>query len=140
VYSREQLQRFSDHVRLPARYQASPVVRNPLAARTGEGLDFLAALMRYHLAAIPFENLDIHHSQDHAVSLDPQALFHKVVERNAGRGGYRMQLNTLFGAVLAGLDYDLYPAGARINPAGARGTDLAHSDAPKPDPSRYGGW
>jgi arylamine N-acetyltransferase len=61
---------------------------------------------------VPFENLSLHYSQTHLLSLDPEDLFVKIVDRK--RGGYCMENNAFFGAVLRSLGYDLINAGARI--------------------------
>ncbi|MBB4096587.1 arylamine N-acetyltransferase family protein [Sphingomonas kyeonggiensis] len=63
----------------------------------------LTALMRAHLAAMPFENLDVQLGRP--VSLDPDAIFDKLVTRR--RGGWCYEQNGLFGRVLAALGYDV---------------------------------
>lgn len=78
-------------------------------------LALLTALQRYHLAAVPFENLYIHYTPAHAVSIDPEALFDKVVGRGGGFGGYCMENSGLFGVVLRSLGYDVYPVSGRVS-------------------------
>jgi len=84
-------------------------------------LDYLAALQRAHLARVPFESVSLHYSKTRLLSLDLDDLFDKIVGRS--RGGYCMEVNGFFGAVLRGLGFDVLSAGARV-----RGTD------------RFGGW
>lgn len=63
----------------------------------------LTALMQAHLAAFPFENLDVQLGTP--VSLDPDTIFDKLVTRR--RGGWCFEQNGLFGRVLAALGYDV---------------------------------
>ena len=56
----------------------------------------LAALHQAHLAAIPFENLDV--VRGYEIRLDLPSLEAKLVQ--GGRGGYCFEQNTLFKAVL----------------------------------------
>lgn len=63
----------------------------------------LRALHAAHCAAIPFENLDVQLGL--APSREPAAVFAKLVER--GRGGWCHEQNTLFGAVLAAIGYQV---------------------------------
>lgn len=63
----------------------------------------LAALQQAHLYAVPFENLDI--GRGVALSLEPAALFAKVVTRR--RGGFCYELNGLFARLLRALGYDV---------------------------------
>lgn len=63
----------------------------------------LTALMQAHLAAFPFENLDVQLGRP--VSIDRQAIFDKLVKRR--RGGWCFELNGLFGGVLEALGYDV---------------------------------
>ncbi|SLM40533.1 arylamine n-acetyltransferase 1 [Lasallia pustulata] len=117
VYSPEQLQRYYDRILLPKSYRDHPVTRSSDAAKTNDGLFFLTALQRHQVAAVPFENLELHYSSHHTVNLDPQHLFHKIVERGTGRGGYCMENSCLFGIVLRSLGYDVFSTGARVNEA-----------------------
>jgi arylamine N-acetyltransferase len=59
-------------------------------------LDGLAELGLAHLCAVPFENLDI--AAGRPLSLDPDALYDKIVVRR--RGGFCYELNGLFGQLL----------------------------------------
>ena len=117
VYSPEQLQQFFDRIALPKKYRSSPVIRNKSAANTKDGLSFVTALQRYFLANVPWENLELHYSSHHTITLDPMHLFHKMVERGAGRGGYCMENTAIFATVLRSLGYDIMTTGGRVNEA-----------------------
>jgi N-hydroxyarylamine O-acetyltransferase len=74
----------------------------------------LAAVHRAHRLAIPFENLDV--ILGRGVSLDPEAVFDKLVTRR--RGGYCFEQNQLFGRALAALGFTVRPLLARVWLAG----------------------
>src|SRR5690242_15511555 len=100
TYTPAQIQHYFDRIDLPAKYRSSPVITGPspspsssaavaaaaVAGTATEELTLLNKLIKYQLAAIPFENLELHYSPHHTISLDPQHLFHKMVERGNGRG------------------------------------------------------
>ena len=78
----------------------------------------LAALHTAHLAAIPFENLDV--ILGRPIGLDLASLQAKLV---AGRrGGYCFEQNTLFAAVLRQLGFVVTTLEARVRPPGATHT------------------
>ncbi|KAK9371572.1 arylamine N-acetyltransferase 1 [Lipomyces chichibuensis] len=108
IYSVAQLNQYYERISLPSSH------RN--ATERG-GLPFLMVLTKYQMAAIPFENLELHYSPHHNISLDPQHLFHKMVGRGTNRGGYCMENNCLFGTVLRSLGFNVYSVGARVNEA-----------------------
>lgn len=104
---------------LPARPKLTLASFQALKAK-----DPLAALRRLQLltmALCPFGSLGIHYSTHHTISLDPDALFTKIVER--GHGGYCMENNAFWVTVLQSLGYECYVVGARVSNAegGARG-------------------
>lgn len=70
--------------------------------------DSLCKLMRCHLQAIPFENLDVQAGK--VVSLVQEDIVDKIVYRK--RGGYCYEVNSLFAMALTelGFDYDLIGA------------------------------
>ena len=108
-YSAEQIQKYFSHISLPQSYrQYSLVHDNPKDA-----LKFLTRLQRHQLAAVPFENLQLHYSSHHTISLNPEHLYTKIVEKD-NRGGYCMENNCFFGAVLRTLGFSLHNAGARV--------------------------
>ncbi|KAJ5929895.1 arylamine N-acetyltransferase 2 [Penicillium verhagenii] len=114
TYSADQLNQYFDRIHLPTQYRESFVIKHG-AIDNDDALDFLAVLQRYQLAAIPFENLNLHYSVHRTISTDPQDLFDKIVTLN--RGGYCMENNTLFGTVLGTLGYNVMSAGGRVNEA-----------------------
>ncbi|EXJ87901.1 hypothetical protein A1O1_04828 [Capronia coronata CBS 617.96] len=80
--------------------------------------DPLGALGRLQLRQMgfnPWGNVALHYSWHRIITLDPEALFHKIVERRLG--GYCMENNAFFSTVLRSLGYQLYVTGARISHA-----------------------
>jgi N-hydroxyarylamine O-acetyltransferase len=77
-------------------------------------LDALARLQAAHVAAIPFENLDL--LLGRGIRLDLESLQAKLVADR--RGGYCFEHNTLFQAVLQSLGFAVTPLAARVR-AGA---------------------
>lgn len=69
----------------------------------------LSALMRAHLRAIPFENLDVQAGK--IVSLVPEDIVDKIVYRQ--RGGYCYEVNSLFAMALTALGFEFDILGAR---------------------------
>lgn len=65
------------------------------------------------MATVPFENLALHYSPHHSITLDPDFLFDKIVERK--RGGYCMENNCFFGTVLRTLGFTVVSIGARVS-------------------------
>ena len=59
----------------------------------------LKRMMRCQLFSVPFENLDVQAGK--IVSLVPEEIFHKIVDRQ--RGGYCYEVNGLFAMVLGAL-------------------------------------
>ncbi|KAK4097997.1 cysteine proteinase [Parathielavia hyrcaniae] len=103
AYSDEQVSRYLQYIvyQGDARQQAS---QDPIGC--------LTTLQRLHMARVPFESLSLHYSRHRLLSLDPQDLFAKIV--GTGRGGYCMEVNAFFAAVLRGLGFTLYSAGGRV--------------------------
>ncbi|KAI4129771.1 MAG: hypothetical protein LQ338_002081 [Usnochroma carphineum] len=92
-----------------------------------ESLQSLAVLQKHQLATYPFENLSLHYSPTHSISLDLDVLYQKFIEK--GRGGYCMENNAFFGTVLRSLGYDVTSVGARVC-MGVNGGNAA----------KYGSW
>ncbi|KOS38046.1 hypothetical protein ACN38_g11147 [Penicillium nordicum] len=86
-----------------------------------DALSALCHLQRQHLVAIPWGNSELHYSQHHTISLDPQSLFEKMVERQLD--GYCMENTGLFFIVLRSLGYRVYATGGRVSHAAAKGVD-----------------
>jgi N-hydroxyarylamine O-acetyltransferase len=97
-------------------YLARIAYTGPLAATEA----CLAGLHEAHLAAIPFENLDV--IRGVPIALDPPALMAKLV--HAGRGGYCFEHGTLFKAVLDRIGFGTHILLARVrfgaDPVGPR--------------------
>ncbi|CAB3787714.1 arylamine N-acetyltransferase family protein [Pararobbsia alpina] len=73
-------------------------------------LETLADLVEHHIAAIPFENIDVLLGRPIDISL--AAIEAKLVERR--RGGYCFEQNRLLGAVLATLGFHVENLAARV--------------------------
>ena len=119
IYTTSQLESYFERISLPSKYR-------DLSHKTGDNaprdLEFLTALQKHQLAAVPFENLSIHYSPTHTIDLDPNFLYEKIVRRR--RGGYCMENNCFFGTVLRSLGFNLYSAGARVS----KEADGSHDD------------
>ncbi|KPM44648.1 hypothetical protein AK830_g1931 [Neonectria ditissima] len=82
----------------------------PRDEHPGDPLQLLVELQQRQLERVPFENLSLHYSTKKLLSLDLDDLFQKIVVR--GRGGYCLENNNFFGAVLRCLGFDpMYAAG-----------------------------
>ncbi|KAF4630027.1 hypothetical protein G7Y89_g8114 [Cudoniella acicularis] len=81
AYTPSQIALYEAHISLPAKYRS---IANPPPVKN---LDYLTALYVHQISSVPYENLLLHYSQSHAVSLDPQVLFKKIVTDKRGRGG-----------------------------------------------------
>lgn len=104
TFNKEQLSAYFDHVKLPKEYHGDNV---PL------DLKFLTALHRHQIAAIPYENLSLHYSQEKTIDLDPQVLYTKFISTR-NRGGYCMEGCLFFLHILRSLGFDAYPTVVRI--------------------------
>jgi arylamine N-acetyltransferase len=116
TYTPSQIQAYYTRIGLPTSQHSPPDAVSKIA-NTASGLQFLTRLQKHQLSSIPFEDLELHYSSHHTITLDPQHLFHKIVERGMGRGGYCMENNCLFGTVLRSLGYDVVSIGAKVNEA-----------------------
>jgi len=83
---------------------------------TTPGFDTLAQLVRAHMAAIPFENLDV--LLGRPVRLDLEGLQAKLVRGR--RGGYCFEHSTLLAAVLERIGFRPIRHSARVTMAGER--------------------
>ncbi|KAK4448240.1 arylamine N-acetyltransferase, pineal gland isozyme NAT-10 [Podospora aff. communis PSN243] len=107
VYSPAQVAEYLDYIGLPQSFHPSA---NPTL-----DLSYLTALFVHQITAIPYENLLIHYSPNHTVSLDPQTLFTKIITNRRGRGGYCMENALLFKHMLHALGFtNAYTVGVRI--------------------------
>jgi len=73
-----QVTAYLDRITLPKRFYPE---NNPTI-----DLAYLTALHVHHIVSIPYENLSIHYSKEHDVSIEPDYLFDKIVTRGHGRG------------------------------------------------------
>jgi len=80
--------------------------------RQNPDLEYLNTLIRAQLRTVPYENLSIHYSETHSLSLAIPTLYPKIVLN--GHGGYCMELNTLFGALLMSLNFEVYQRAGRV--------------------------
>ncbi len=88
------------------RYCARIGYRGPMDC----SLDTLANLIEHHLAAIPFENIDVLLARP--VDISAAAIEGKLVGR--GRGGYCFEHNRLFKRVLVTLGFEVENLAARV--------------------------
>lgn len=86
-------------------------------------LETLRALMRAHVASIPFENLEV--ALGRSVPLDLKSLQAKLVGRR--RGGYCYEQNSLFAAVLERIGFQVAGRGARIRASGPGLRPVTHA-------------
>ena len=108
AYTADQINQYVKHVGLPSKYQ--------LSASPALDLDYLTALHMHQISSVPYENLILHYSSHHTVSLEPQSLFQKIVVDKRGRGGYCMENSIFFNHILRALGFTVYTAGVRIRP------------------------
>jgi N-hydroxyarylamine O-acetyltransferase len=73
-------------------------------------LKTLAALVEHHIAAIPFENIDV--MLGRPIDISPAAIEAKLIGQR--RGGYCFEQNRLFGRVLAALGFHVENLAARV--------------------------
>ncbi|KAK4040296.1 hypothetical protein C8A01DRAFT_46365 [Parachaetomium inaequale] len=114
AYTPAQVASYLSYIGLPPSFH--PSANPPL------NLAYLTALFTHQVTAIPYDNLSIHYSPQHAVNLDPQALFAKMITTTTagsprrGRGGYCMENSILFNHMLRALGFEAYLTGVRIRP------------------------
>lgn len=76
----------------------------------GATFDTLAGVLRAHMTAIPFENLDV--LLGRGVSIDPDGVFTKLVTKH--RGGYCFEHGTLLHSALRHLGFEPVVHAARV--------------------------
>ena len=104
-YSDEQVDQYLAAVSIPERF----LRKN----KPKPDLDFLETLHKHQICTIPFDSLVIHYDKQHAVELDPQKLYRKLVSPS-GRGGYCMENGIFFNHILRALGFRAYLAGGRV--------------------------
>lgn len=97
------------------------------------GADLLFAMHRAHAMTIPFENLDPYYSRP--VSLDPDALFDKLVIRR--RGGYCFEMNALFAMAAREVGFDIEGRIARVGRGESFGPQLHRINIARVDGKTY---
>lgn len=127
LYTREQISQLYDRISLPQEHRHEPgeSIKNVIENHNAS-LKFLSALQRHCLASIPFENLDLHYSTHHTISLDPDHLYQKIIASPNGRGGYCMENNKLMYTILKTLGFDVLSSGARVNEGGTSYNGWSH--------------
>lgn len=114
TYTEEQLARYFEHIGFRHEVNAARQHMSRFA------MGILTVLQMRHMARVPFECLSLHYSRSRLLSLEPDDLFEKIV--NDGKGGYCMEVNTFFAAVLRSVGFTLFSAGARVRgPEGYKG-------------------
>ncbi|TAQ88364.1 hypothetical protein B7494_g3299 [Chlorociboria aeruginascens] len=108
AYTPSQIALYNSYSSLPSQFH--------LSASPALDLSLLTALHTHQIAAVPYENLTLHYSSHHTVSLDPQSLFKKIVTDKRGRGGYCMENSILFNHILRAYGFDVYVTGVRTRP------------------------
>lgn len=123
-YTPQQLHEVYNRVDLPTRYRYEPGEFSKEVIRHHDGIGFLSALQRHMLANVPFENLELHYSPHHQVSLNADALFNKIVRQRAGRGGHCLELNVFMATILQSLGFDVVSSHAAARSRYARAQDM----------------
>ncbi|KAL1856582.1 hypothetical protein Plec18167_007293 [Paecilomyces lecythidis] len=118
TYTRDQLAQYLKRIRYygskdsneDETYSALNHLENAIQ---NDSLSALSELQKRHISTIPFGNSALHYSQHHSISIDPQTLYHKLVERELD--GYCMENTGLFYIVLRSLGFQVYATGGRVS-------------------------
>ncbi|KAF4451505.1 hypothetical protein F53441_5514 [Fusarium austroafricanum] len=121
-YTKAQLKAYYDRISFPEADRVYNIRDLPSSSNACPERDYLDALTKHQLLAVPFENLTLHYSWHRTVDVNADHLFEKIVGER--RGGYCMENNTFFNTVLLSLGYDVHMVPARVF---------------NPDTKRYGG-
>ena len=120
AYDQSQLSRYLSHISL-TNSALSTSSDAFLQSCLSSPLESLTTLLRHQLSTISFDSLVLHYTQHHSVSLHEETLFEKIVGAGekglSNRGGYCMENNTFFAAVLRGLGFKVLTTGARVSNA-----------------------
>lgn len=124
IYSVRQCWEIYDRIQLPQQHLHAPGNQSRMVATGVRGLEFLRALQQAFLLKVPFENLDLHYSKHKTISVDPEAIYSKIVGLKAGRarGGYCSENNNLFAIFLRSLGFSMYMISARVSYTSAPGS------------------
>ena len=123
TYTTSQLEAYFERICLPRAQRQFSVA----SLGDEEKLAYLAQLQKHQIVTVPFENLTQHYSWHRVINVRPAHLYNKIVAPPSRRGGYCMEINTVFHTVLRALGFDLYLAGARVrNPGTGRYGGFSH--------------
>ena len=105
VYTDAQVAQFLTHLQIPTEYY---VGNEPILDHA-----FLNVLHQHMITTVPYENLTLHYGHRN-ITLEPEALFKKLVSDKRGRGGYCMENSLFFTYMLRALGFQAYPVGVRV--------------------------
>lgn len=105
VYTDDQVTQFLTHLQIPTEYGSGPERILDHA--------FLKVLHQHMITTVPYENLTLHYGH-RDISLEPEALFRKIVTDNRGRGGYCLENSLLLTYMLRALGFQAYPVGVKV--------------------------
>ncbi|KFY81216.1 hypothetical protein V499_00042 [Pseudogymnoascus sp. VKM F-103] len=128
--SPEQVEAYLDRIALPQ--AARKTLRGGNEGK--DALQAITTLQQYHMAAVPFENLDLHYSSHHSLPQETEIVYEHIVVRR--RGGTCFQVHQLFAQLLRSLGFQVYCTGGHLNAPASLGAD------PNLDKSKvvYGPW
>jgi arylamine N-acetyltransferase len=121
TYTDEQLEAYLKRIGYSPAQSESNLLQHLRQSIEKDAFSALCELQRRHLAAIPWGNSGLHYSQHHTITLNPQTLFEKMVERRLD--GYCMENTGLLFIVLRSLGYLVYATGGRVSHAAVKGVD-----------------
>jgi arylamine N-acetyltransferase len=111
AYTSEQLSQYLSIVFSPSHpFHDLTKLREAIASSP---IEALSVLQRNHLSKIPWGDIGLHYSKTKILSLDTQDVFQKIVVRR--HGGYCMEVNTFYAALLRGLGIKLYTTAGRVS-------------------------
>ncbi|KAJ5935123.1 hypothetical protein N7466_004670 [Penicillium verhagenii] len=118
VYSEAQVEAYLQRIKYPT---TSDPYEDFYRKLQTDPLATISELQRRHLCTIPWGNSGLHYSHHRTISLHPETLFEKIVERKLD--GYCMESTGLFLHVLTSLGLFVYPTGGRVSRAVALGSN-----------------
>lgn len=134
AFTPHQLSLYLDYISLPVHY--SQYISQP--ASFPKTQTALTTLCRCHLTRFPYDNLSLHYSKTHSISIEPADTWVKFMGQESsensnathdtqaairprGRGGYCMENSIFFYEILKGLGFDAYTTAVRIRYRGEDG-------------------
>ncbi|KAK4217300.1 cysteine proteinase [Rhypophila decipiens] len=109
LLSAEQVEAYLDRISLPA----SARILLKEGPNGSQALEAVTILQQHHMAAVPFENLDLHYSSHRSLPQQTESVYDTVVRRQ--RGGTCPQVHQLFSHLLRAFGFSVYCTGARLN-------------------------